>query len=102
VFRVGTAADLISSGSNKLLGSFEFSHPPDNSERMNAGFEYSFKDYLFLRGGYNFNYDTEKMAAGAGIRFPIAPLKTNANFDYAYTDMETLGAAHRLSLRIRF
>jgi hypothetical protein len=102
IFRVGTAADLVSSGPNKLLGSFEFSHPPDNSERMNAGLEYSFKDYLFLRGGYNFNYDTEKMAAGAGVRFPIAPLKTNANFDYAYTDMETLGAAHRLSLRIRF
>ncbi len=102
VFRVGTSADLITAGPNKVLGSFEFSHPPDNSERVNAGLEYSFKDYLFLRGGYNFNYDSEGLAAGAGVRFPISALKTNANFDYSYTDMETLGAAHRLSLRIRF
>ena len=102
VFRVGTSADLISAGSSKLLGSFEFSHPPDNAERLNVGAEYSFKDYLFLRSGLNMNYDSEGFAAGAGVRFPISSLKTNANFDYAYTDMKTLGAAHRISMRIRF
>ena len=102
VFRVGTAADLISAGSSKLLGSFEFSHPPDNAERMNFGAEYSYKDYLYLRSGLNINYDTEGLAAGAGVRFPISALKTNANFDYAYTDMKTLGAAHRISMRVRF
>ena len=102
VFRVGTAADIISSGSSKLLGSFEFSHPPDNAERINIGAEYSYKDYLYLRSGMNVNYDSEGFAAGAGVRFPISALKTNANFDYAYTDMKTLGDAHRFSLRVRF
>jgi hypothetical protein len=102
VFRVGTSAQILSRGTSHLLGSFEFSHPPDNSERANFGMEYGFRDFLFLRGGYNFNYDSEKMAAGAGVRFPISALRTNANLDYAYTDMETLGAGHRLSLRVRF
>lgn len=102
VFRVGTSAALISSDTNKLLGSFEFSHPPDNAERVNAGLEYGYRDFLFLRGGYNFNYDSETFAAGAGVRFPISAINTAADFDYAYTDMQTLGAAHRLSLRIRF
>jgi long-subunit fatty acid transport protein len=102
VFRVGTSADIISTGESKLLGSFEFSHPPDNAERLNVGAEYSFKDYLYLRSGMNVNYDSEGFAAGAGVRFPISSLKTNANFDYAYTDMKTLGAAHRFSMRVRF
>jgi hypothetical protein len=102
VFRVGTSAEFIKTGSNRLIGSFEFSHPPDNSERLNGGMEYGFKDFLFLRGGYNFNYDSEGIAAGAGVKFPVAPLKTNATFDYAYTDMKTLGAGHRISLNIRF
>jgi hypothetical protein len=39
VFRVGTSADIINTGSSKLLGSFEFSHPPDNAERANVGAE---------------------------------------------------------------
>jgi len=102
VFRVGTSAELIKSGANKLIGSFEFSHPPDNSERLNGGMEYGFKDFLFLRTGYNFNYDSEGFAAGAGVKFPVSPLNTNATFDYAYTDMKTLGAGHRFSLNIRF
>jgi long-subunit fatty acid transport protein len=102
VFRVGTSADIISTGSSKLLGSFEFSHPPDNAERLNFGAEYAYKDYVFLRSGMNVNYDSEGFAAGAGVRFPISALKTNANFDYAYTDMKTLGAAHRFSVRVRF
>ena len=102
VFRVGTSADLIKSSANHLIGSFEFSHPPDNSERLNGGLEYGFKDFLYLRTGYNFNYDTEGMAAGAGVKFPISSLKTDATFDYAYTDMKTLGAGHRISLNVRF
>jgi hypothetical protein len=102
VFRVGTSADFIKTGTNHLIGSFEFSHPPDNSERLNAGAEYGFKDFLFLRTGYNFNYDTEGLGAGAGVKFPISALKTDAVFDYAYTDMKTLGASHRVSLNVRF
>ena len=42
------------------------------------------------------------VGSGAGVKFPVAPLKTNATFDYAYTDMKTLGAGHRFSLNIRF
>ena len=57
VFRVGTSLNLLQRGDQKLLGSFEFSHPPDNAERMNVGAEYSFQKFAFLRGGYSPNYD---------------------------------------------
>ncbi len=101
VFRVGTSAMLIQNADQKLMGSFEFSHPPDNAERLNVGAEYGFRNYVFLRGGYNVNYDAEGIAGGVGFRFPVSFAGT-ADFDYAYTDMKILGAAHRFSLKFAF
>jgi len=101
IFRVGTAATLLSGADQKLVGSFEFSHPPDNSERVNVGAEYAFRKYLFLRGGYAFNYDAEGVSAGAGFHFPVS-VAGMADLDYSYTDMLDLGASHRFSLRFEF
>jgi uncharacterized protein UPF0164 len=101
IFRVGTSMNLLQTGDQKLLGSFEFSHPPDNAERLNVGAEYSFQKFVFLRGGYNLNYDAEGMAGGAGFHIPVS-VAGQADVDYAYTDMKDLGGAHRFSIRFLF
>ena len=101
IFRVGTSATLMQTNDQKLTGSFEFSHPPDNSERLNVGAEYAFKKYVFLRGGYNINYDSEGLAGGVGFHFPVS-VAGQADLDYAYTDMKDLGGAHRFSLKFLF
>lgn len=101
IFRVGTSATLMQRADQKLTGSFEFSHPPDNSERMNVGAEYAFRKYLYLRGGYNINYDSEALAGGIGFHFPVS-VAGMADLDYAFTDMKDLGAAHRFSLKFQF
>jgi hypothetical protein len=101
IFRVGASAMLLQRADQKLTGSFEFSHPPDNSERLNVGAEYAFRKYLFLRGGYNLNYDSEGLAGGVGFHFPVS-VAGMANMDYAYTDMKDLGGAHRVSLKFLF
>ena len=101
IFRVGTSFQMLNTADNKLVGSFEFSHPPDNSERMNVGAEYSFHDFVRLRGGYNINYDAEALAGGVGFRFPISSMG-KADLDYAYTDMRDLGSVHRFSLQFGF
>ncbi len=101
IFRVGTSVTLLQSADQKLIGSFEFSHPPDNSERVNVGGEYSFHKYLFLRGGYAFNYDSEGVAGGVGFHFPVS-IAGMADLDYSYTDMLDLGASHRFSMRFQF
>ncbi|MBI1799265.1 MAG: PorV/PorQ family protein [Candidatus Eisenbacteria bacterium] len=101
IFRVGTSATLFQSADQKFIGSFEFSHPPDNSERLNVGGEYSFRKYLFLRGGYNINYDSQGLAGGVGFHFPVS-IAGKADLDYAYTDMKDLGGAHRFTLRFLF
>jgi uncharacterized protein UPF0164 len=101
IFRVGTSATLFQSTDQKLIGSFEFSHPPDNAERLNVGGEYAFRKYVFLRGGYNINYDSEGIAGGVGFHFPVS-VAGMADLDYAYTDMKDLGGAHRFSLKFQF
>ena len=63
--------------------------------------EYAFRKYLFLRGGYNVNYDSEGIAGGVGFHFPVS-VAGMADMDYAYTDMKDLGSAHRFSLRFQF
>jgi hypothetical protein len=101
IFRVGTSFNLIQGADQRLIGSFEFSHPPDNSERVNVGAEYSFQKYVFLRGGYNMNYDAEGLAGGMGLHIPVSVVG-QADVDYAFTDMKDLGSAHRVSLRFLF
>jgi len=101
IFRVGTSVSLMQRPEQHLIGSFEFSHPPDNSERINVGAEYAFHRYLYLRGGYNLNYDAEGVAGGVGFHFPVS-VAGMADVDYSYTDMKDLGAAHRFSLKFQF
>lgn len=102
-FRVGGSFDVLQMGENKLITAAEFTHPPDNSEKLNLGAEYAFHDYLFLRGGYKMNYDTEGLTAGFGVKFPLTLVKSSvARLDYAYQDMNYLSAAHRVSLNVSF
>lgn len=101
VFRVGSSIALMERANQKLVGSLEFSHPPDNAERLNVGAEYAFNNFMFVRGGYNINYDAEGVAGGVGFHFPVS-VAGEANLDYAYTDMRDLGGVHRFSLAFEF
>jgi long-subunit fatty acid transport protein len=101
MFRVGSSLNLLQSADQHLIGSLEFSHPPDNAERLNVGTEYSFKNFVHLRGGYNINYDAEGLAGGVGFHFPVS-VAGEADLDYAYTDMQDLGGVHRFSLTFEF
>ncbi len=102
VFRIGTSFQNDPDNVHHLIGSFDFSHPPDNAERLNLGGEYGYKRFLYGRLGYNFNYDAETWAAGAGVEVPVSISDTRAKLDYAYTDMTDLGGVHRFSLIVRF
>ena len=100
IFRVGMAMDMLSTASHRILTSGEFQHPPDNSERANAGIEYAFRNTAFLRGGYYFRYDMEKFGVGGGVRVPAAGHTIQA--DYSYTENRDLPAVHRFGVDIIF
>ncbi len=101
LFRVGLSANLYNDGTHSVLAAMDFSHPPDNAERLNIGTEYNFREYFFLRGGIKVNYDSEGMTGGAGFRFPIGATQA-ARLDYAWSDMKSLGSAQRVSLELNF
>ena len=82
-----------------MLASLEFAHPSDNLERANVGAEYSLKDYFFVRGGYHINYDVHGIGAGFGAMVPTGE-NTNMVADYSAVDMDALGIAHRITVRV--
>lgn len=113
-FKTGIFADLetmlgMDMGENikgNLAGQFE--HPGDNKERLNAGAEVTFSERFSLRGGYNFNYDTDAFTLGFGVNVPFAE-KNSLRLDYAYADMgdmtdssSFLNQPHRFSLAFQF
>jgi len=102
-FRVGGSVDLYTRGESRVITVAEFTHPPDNSEKLNWGAEYAYNDYVFLRGGYKFNYDTEGLTAGLGVKFPLTLARTAvARVDYAYQDLKFLSSVHRVSMNVSF
>ena len=72
---------------------------------MNAGTEISYKEFLFLRAGYNslFLNDNEGGLA-LGFGFTTQPLFSNLllKFDYAYRDMARLENAQFFSVALEF
>lgn len=62
---------------------------------VQGGLEYSYKDRVFLRGGYT---DLKQITIGAGVKLP------KLNIDYAFTrqntDLDSFGATHRISLML--
>jgi hypothetical protein len=101
LFKVGLSMDAYRRGAHALLISGEFSHPSDNKERMNAGFEYGFNKFFYLRSGYNIGYDTQGLAWGVGFRFDTSQT-SGIGFDYAWEDLAYLGSAHRFTLNFSY
>lgn len=101
IFRVGMSFPLISSAGRTLTLAGEFSHPPDNSERLNVGGEFGYRSLAFLRAGWFHRYDSERWSAGAGLRIPTAWVD-ESRIDYSYSEMKVLPGVHRISLEFRF
>lgn len=100
MFRIGFAYDPIDNNKNKLTTSIQLNHPNDNAENVNLGLEYSYKDFLFLRGGYKFNVETENYSGGIGVKVPVSIAKTSV--DYSIANFKDLGFTHRISLNVLF
>jgi long-subunit fatty acid transport protein len=97
MFKVGLSMAAYQRGAHSLLGVGEFTHPSDNTETLNVGTEYSFNQFFYLRGGYNFGFDSKGAAAGLGLKIDTTQT-SNLNFDYSWEDMSFLGDVHRFSL----
>ncbi len=100
IFRIGFAFEPLQTQDNRITTSVQLNHPNDNSENVSAGAEYSWKDIVFIRGGYIFNADDENFSFGFGVKIPIRIAYCNVN--YSYTNYTTLGNAQRFSIILGF
>ena len=99
-FKFGGVLDVFRRENHSAVFAVEGSHPSDNLEKFNAGFEYWFKDIFSLRLGNHFEYDVGGISAGGGVRVNISEAKLS--FDYGYHDMEYLEDMHRFSVGVTF
>jgi hypothetical protein len=105
IFRIGLSTNAVKTDDYRLTIAVDALHPNDNYESVNTGAEFSFKEYLFLRGGYQslFLHDSEGgLTFGAGINSKMLFSQDLFRFDYSYRDFGRLNAVHSFSLGIKF
>lgn len=103
-FSLGVSGDLMRTDTSHWIASLQLDNVIDRTETWNLGTEYKMGN-IFLRGGYQFNYDAASYSLGAGWQVPTS--LGIFNIDYAYTDMgylteSMLKSAHRVSLKLRY
>ena len=103
-FRVGVAYSPIRTEMHKLMLAVDALHPSDNYESINLGAEYSYNNYVFLRGGYKslFLEDSEEsLSLGFGVKQLLVG-NVALMIDYAYQDFGRFSDIQKFSLTITF
>jgi opacity protein-like surface antigen len=87
MFRVGLAVDAASFAGQRLTLAVDAQQPNDQSESLNMGAEYAFREMLFIRGGYRqaFSTITEDggFALGFGLNYQFNR-QISGRFDYVW------------------
>ncbi len=109
IFRIGLSMDVVSPNGNALVAmgpghevrfALEAINSNDYSERLHVGGEYSFNDFLMVRGGYRVNYEEGNLAFGFGLAPRLSGMEVR--IDYAYVGYEFLTAPHRFTMTLAF
>lgn len=93
---IGVSYTSVFSKKNNLSVSSTFLNSGLTSDEYRFGLEYSYNDYVFLRGGYTYfadkNSSDERVfgpSFGAGVKYPFGGLMVG--FDYAYRILNEKG-----------
>lgn len=106
LFQIGVSAMPLKTDDFSLSVAIDALHPSDYDETVNAGAELSYRDFFFLRGGFNSIRDPNAeggLSLGFGVTsamFSSSSLKVT--FDYAYRDMGRLENIQVISVGIAF
>lgn len=99
LFRFGVATEVFDYEMQRLTVSAELLDSRDHQYRVHTGGEWSFREMLFLRGGYKFNYADSGISLGAGVQVPDIE-GIGLRIDYAFESLEFLEDVQRISLRL--
>jgi long-subunit fatty acid transport protein len=103
-FKFGMAMDVSKfwgeSTDHSLTLALDAVHPRDYTERVHVGAEYSFRDMVFLRGGYKSNYDEQDLSLGGGVHYAFGEIALG--LDYSYVMFTNFDAVHMFSFDFIF
>lgn len=99
-YTVGIAKPVFLNSENRITLSANWVKALDEQEKTQLGFEYSFSNFIFLRGGYKFASDLQTWSGGVGFVQNISI--TDLKMDYSYSDFGDLGRLHRFTAIIDF
>ena len=113
-FSIGTALSPYSDDMGKLMIAVDAVKPQDGPQYFFTGGEYTFMNMISVRGGWKLNYsgtDDGGTTSRAAINSTIEGFSAGAGFftslgnysiklDYAYTQMDILDAAHRITVSV--
>ena len=104
-FQIGVSSHAFDYDEYKLIVSADAIVPNNDYQSLNVGAQFSFMDYISLRGGYNslFLQDAEGgLSLGAGVNSSMLLSTASVNFDYAFRDFGRLNNVHNFSIGIKF
>ena len=103
LFRVGVSLPRQVGPDSRVLFALDAFHPSDNTESVSVGAEWSWKETVALRAGYQNLYQEDSetgLALGIGLR---GNLGSNLfQFDYAWADHSRLQETHRMTFAVTF
>lgn len=99
LFRVGLSLPVRVADTSRLQVAVDALHPNDATESISGGLEWSYRESVALRMGYQnlFLEDAEGgLRFGAGLQHTLSGYRLQA--DYAWADHGRLGDTHRLTV----
>ncbi len=105
LFQFGVSTDVMRSDDYRWTIAIDALHPSDQYESLNVGTEIAFRDFFFLRGGYQSLLldDAEGgFSFGAGTKSTMLFRSAEIRADYAFRDMGRLESVQVFSLGVSF
>jgi hypothetical protein len=99
VFRLGIQKDIFGGeeeSASRLTVSVDAINPIDYTVYGGLGFEYSWRNMAFIRGGTHLFHDTAGLSLGAGVKWSIIVV------DYAYVNYGILEETHQFGISLEF
>jgi len=97
VFRVGVEKDLLDEdGDDHFIVTIDGINPIDYTVYGGVGFEYSWQNIAFIRGGTRLYHDTAGISLGGGLKWSMFAV------DYAYVNYGILEETHQFGISLNF
>jgi hypothetical protein len=105
LFQFGISTSPVRSEEFRWTVAVDATHPSDDYESVNLGTELAYREFLFLRGGFNsLGLKTAEGGLCLGVGLVSTPLFEGfeVKFDYAFRSMGRLDNVHVIQVGLRF